>query len=67
MYKAIVKPAMMYRAAVWAAAKHTLKRIEEPLNRAQAACLKRVLRAYKSTPYKTLEMESGTAPIEEYL
>lgn len=67
MYKAIVKPAMMYRAAVWAAAKHTPKRIEEPLNRAQAACLKRVLGAYKSTPYKTLEMESGTAPIKEYL
>uniref|UniRef100_A0A9Q8UTM3 RNA-directed DNA polymerase from mobile element jockey n=1 Tax=Passalora fulva TaxID=5499 RepID=A0A9Q8UTM3_PASFU len=67
MYKAIVKPAMLYGAAIWAAEKHIPKRIEDPLNRAQAACLKRVLGAYKSTPHRTMEMESGTAPIREYL
>lgn len=67
MYKVIVKPAMLYRAQIWTADKKIPQRIEAPLNRVQSQCLKKVMGAYKSTPTTTLEMESGTPPIQHHL
>jgi exonuclease III len=67
MYKAIVQPAMLYGSQVWAATDRIPQRMEKPLNRTQALCLKKVLRAYRSTPTRVVEMETGTPPVKHYL
>ena len=66
VYSAVVRPAMTYAAATW----HTPKGLQrahekymKQLEVIQNGCLRKVLRAFKTTNTRVLEAESGIAPI----
>ncbi|RAQ99830.1 reverse transcriptase [Stemphylium lycopersici] len=60
-------PKLSWGPQIWSAQDKIPKRIADPISRAQASCLKKVLGAYKSTPTRVVEMESGSPPAKLYL
>ena len=67
VYKAVVRPAMTYAAAIWhnpAGTRGATKTPEKQLGVVQNKCLRQVTGAYKATNTRELEAEAGVYPIQ---
>ena len=70
LYTATVRPVLLYGAQEWGtrvAQGTLLKSTLVPLEKAQLACLRRVMRGYKRTLIAALEKEAGIPLIDLYV